>query len=56
MGTHIDTPKINKFRNIRKKNRPVIDFFENFNINLILRRLERGFKLKKKIYFEMSKN
>jgi hypothetical protein len=56
MGTHIVTPKKNKFRNIRKNNRLVIDFFENFNINLILSRLERGFYLKKNFFFEMSKN
>jgi hypothetical protein len=55
MGTDIVTPKKNKFRNIRKKNRPVIDFFENFNINLILSRLERGFYLKKKFFLKCQK-
>ncbi len=39
-----------------EKNRPVIDFFENFNINLILSRLKRGFYLKQRFFFEMSKN
>jgi hypothetical protein len=43
MGTDIVTPKKNKFRNIRKKNKPVFDFFENFNIYLIFVALKEVF-------------